>query len=104
MVSYPKYKRPNISETKTGPIQVYGVNSYRGLIKKYNEDRVSIILNITKPERPDWPKQLSIFDYMTDIQEANAVISLETTFIFISLKVSYSQEISKELSTMPSHY
>ena len=61
LASYPKYKRPNISEAKTGPIQVYGVNSYRGLVKKYNEDRVSIILNITKPERPDWPKQLSIF-------------------------------------------
>lgn len=61
MSSYPKYKRPNISETKMGAIQVYGVNSYRGLCKKYNEDRVSIILNITKPERPDWPKQLSIF-------------------------------------------
>ena len=40
------------------------MNSYRGLVKKYNEDRVSIILNIAKPQNYTggyWPKNLSIF-------------------------------------------
>ena len=60
LLSYPKYKHPTISQRKTGHIQIYGVNSYRGLCKKYNEDRVSIFLNIKKHHH-NYPKHLSIF-------------------------------------------
>ena len=60
LLSYPKYKHPSISERRLGHIQIFGVNSYRGLCKKYNEDRVSIILNIPK-RYPNYPKHLSIF-------------------------------------------
>ena len=63
-LSYPKYKKPNISNTSFGGIKMYGVNSYRGLVKSYNEDRVSIILNLPKPQNFQgayWPKNCSIF-------------------------------------------
>lgn len=42
---------------------MYGVNSYKGLVKNYNEDRVSIVLNIKKPKdyAGYWPENLSIF-------------------------------------------
>lgn len=32
-----------------GIISTYAANTHQGLIRNYNEDRVSIILNITKP-------------------------------------------------------
>ena len=50
LLSYPKYKKPSCSTSSIGLIRMFGVNSYRGLIKKYNEDRVSIVLNIPKPQ------------------------------------------------------
>ena len=62
--SFPKYRKPTISSSQNGPVKAYGVNSYRGLVKKYNEDRVSIILNIAKPQNYSgnyWPQNLSIF-------------------------------------------
>ena len=30
---------------------VYGVNTYKGIIRNYNEDRVSIIVNAKKPKK-----------------------------------------------------
>lgn len=41
------------------PIYSYAVNTYQGIIRNYNEDRVSIVLNISKPENyhgKTWPK------------------------------------------------
>lgn len=64
LTSFPKYKKASCSSVSNGSIKSYGVNSYRGLVKKYNEDRVSIILNIAKPQNYTggyWPKNLSIF-------------------------------------------
>ena len=52
------------SSSSNGSVKPYGVNSYRGLVKKYNEDRMSIILNIARPQNFTggyWPKNLSIF-------------------------------------------
>lgn len=62
LVSYPKYKRPSYSSSPKGVIRMYGVNSYKGLVKNYNEDRVSIVLNIKKPKdyAGYWPENLSI--------------------------------------------
>lgn len=62
--SFPKYRKPTISLSQNGLVKAYGVNSYRGLVKKHNEDRVSIILNIAKPQNYSgnyWPQSLSIF-------------------------------------------
>ena len=42
-----------------GNIKGYGANTYRGLVRNYNEDRVSIIINMAKPEnytKKNWPK------------------------------------------------
>lgn len=46
--------KPQIEETrvmtkKNGFIGGYSANTFHGLVRNYNEDRVSIILNITKP-------------------------------------------------------
>lgn len=53
--------RPSrISTKQNGIISSYAVNTNRGLVKKYNEDRISIILNIKQPRNYDkaqkWPK------------------------------------------------
>ena len=43
----------------------YAANTFHGLIKDFNEDRVSIIMNITKPNhKGKWPKcsYFAVFD------------------------------------------
>lgn len=55
---------PNFESTKTsvkrnGIVSAYAANTHQGIVRNYNEDRVSIILNIVKPpSRKDevWPK------------------------------------------------
>ena len=55
---------PNFDSTKTsvkrnGVVSAYAANTHQGIVRNYNEDRVSIILNIVKPpSRKDeiWPK------------------------------------------------
>jgi protein phosphatase 2C family protein 2/3 len=37
-----------MSNKKNGNITAYAVNSNQGILRKYNEDRVSIILNVNK--------------------------------------------------------
>lgn len=47
------------STRKNGIVKAYAANTNRGIIRNYNEDRVSIILNILKPHSrkgEDWPK------------------------------------------------
>ena len=54
----------NFEESKTsrknmGVIKSYGVNTYQGIVRNYNEDRVSIIINMNKPKdfiKGKWPK------------------------------------------------
>ena len=44
---------------KNGLVKAYAANTHHGLYRNYNEDRVSIILSIAKPnykEIPNWPK------------------------------------------------
>ena len=38
------------STKKAGKIKSFAANTHQGLIRNYNEDRVSIILNIMKPQ------------------------------------------------------
>jgi protein phosphatase 2C family protein 2/3 len=48
-----------------GIVKAYSANTYQGLVRNYNEDRVSIILNISKPEHEgNWPKcsYFGVFD------------------------------------------
>lgn len=49
------------SQKKCGIIKSYAANTNQGIIRDYNEDRVSIILNILKPKNKanleiDWPQ------------------------------------------------
>jgi hypothetical protein len=48
------------SQKKCGLIKSYAANTNQGIIREYNEDRVSIILNILKPKSKahltiEWP-------------------------------------------------
>jgi protein phosphatase 2C family protein 2/3 len=49
------------SQKKCGLIKSYAANTNQGIIREYNEDRVSIILNILKPKSKahlniEWPQ------------------------------------------------
>ena len=42
-----------------GFIHAYTANTYQGLVRNYNEDRVSIIINMAEPKnysKEYWPK------------------------------------------------
>ncbi|CAD8125690.1 unnamed protein product [Paramecium sonneborni] len=55
----PNYEPTKCSSVKNGIIKAYAANTNQGLVREYNEDRVSIILNIIKPqsrENEPWPK------------------------------------------------
>ena len=53
------YDKSKTSKKKMGIVKSYGVNTYQGLVRSYNEDRVSIIINMNKPKnwtKKIWPK------------------------------------------------
>ena len=61
------YEDAKYSTKSYGSIISYGVNTNQGQVRNYNEDRVSIILNVIKPpsrKNEDWPKVsfFGIFD------------------------------------------
>ena len=58
-----------VSTKSYGPIKAYAANTNQGIARDYNEDRVSIIINISQPENKNkeninWPKAsyFSVFD------------------------------------------
>lgn len=51
--------RSKCSTRRNGVVKAYSANTNKGIIRNYNEDRVSIILNILKPSSrkgENWPK------------------------------------------------
>ncbi|CAD8178547.1 unnamed protein product [Paramecium octaurelia] len=55
----PNYEPTKCSSVQNGLVKAYAANTHQGLIRNYNEDRVSIILNILKPQtriNENWPK------------------------------------------------
>lgn len=55
----PNYESTKCSYKRNGIVRAYAANTNQGLVRNYNEDRVSIILNIVKPEsrqQENWPK------------------------------------------------
>lgn len=65
----PHFERTKCSYKKNGVIRAYAANTNQGLVRKYNEDRVSIILNISRPtghpmKEKEWPScsYFGIFD------------------------------------------
>ncbi|CAD8197002.1 unnamed protein product [Paramecium octaurelia] len=58
-VVLPNYEPTKCSQNNNGLIKAYAANTNQGIIRTYNEDRVSIILNIIKPQHrasETWPK------------------------------------------------
>jgi protein phosphatase 2C family protein 2/3 len=60
----PNYEVTRYSERIHGVVKGFAVCTNQGLVRNYNEDRVSIVLNILKPSNKDlndyWPN-CSIF-------------------------------------------
>ena len=55
----PNHEPTKCSLKRNGIVRAYAANTNQGLVRTYNEDRVSIILNIVKPENrknETWPK------------------------------------------------
>lgn len=55
----PNHEATKCSMKRNGIVRAYAANTNQGLVRNYNEDRVSIILNIVKPEHrqhEEWPK------------------------------------------------
>ena len=46
----PNHEPTKCSLRRNGIVRAYAANTNQGLVRGYNEDRVSIILNIVKPE------------------------------------------------------
>ena len=61
-VNFPNYDNTKCSIKSLPNFRAYAANTYQGIIRNYNEDRVAIILNISKPNdfEGNWPK-CSIF-------------------------------------------
>lgn len=64
---YNFYDEAKFSSKSYGAVVSYGVNTNQGIVRNYNEDRVSIILNVIKPpsrKNEEWPKVsfFGIFD------------------------------------------
>ena len=56
---FSSYEDSKTSKKKMGYIKSYAVNTYQGLVRSYNEDRVSIIVNMSKPRgyyKKIWPR------------------------------------------------
>ena len=57
--NYPNLDKVKISHKNFGIIEAYSAITTEGIVRNYNEDRVSIILNVPKPtnyNKNDWPK------------------------------------------------
>ena len=49
-IMIPNYESTKCSYKRNGIVRAYAANTNQGLVRSYNEDRVSIILNIVKPD------------------------------------------------------
>jgi protein phosphatase 2C family protein 2/3 len=58
-IEYPDYRNPLVfTACKDSKIKCYSVNSYKGTVRSYNEDRYKIIHKVLKPESrgdENWP-------------------------------------------------
>ena len=60
LIKFINHDSTKLSTKKNGLIKSYAANTNQGILRDYNEDRVSIILNLAKPEnkktKNSWPK------------------------------------------------
>ena len=62
---YDKYDLPKFSNKQIGPLKSYSYNTYQGLYKDYNEDKVSLLSLLKKPTTSKlkaWTKISSYFE------------------------------------------
>ena len=58
-IPFNNFEQSKISSKAMGVTRANGANTYQGLVRNYNEDRVSIIINMNKPPNYNknyWPK------------------------------------------------
>ena len=58
-INFNNFESSKTSSKQMGIIRAYGANTYQGLVRNYNEDRVSIIINMARPKnylKKYWPK------------------------------------------------
>ena len=58
-INFTNFEPSKTSSKTMGMVKAYGANTYQGLVRNYNEDRVSIIINMAKPhnyQKKYWPK------------------------------------------------
>ena len=65
--TYPNYGKCVCSQKMQGLMKSYAYNSYKGIVKDYNEDRVVVVSQIQKPQKTihrTWPKMsyFGVFD------------------------------------------
>ena len=65
--TYPDYGKCICSQKMQGLMKSYAYNSYKGIVKDYNEDRVAVVSQIQKPQKTihrTWPKMsyFAVFD------------------------------------------
>ena len=65
--TYPDYGKCVCSQKMQGLMKSYAYNSYKGIVKNYNEDRVIVVSQIQKPQKTihrTWPKMsyFAVFD------------------------------------------
>ena len=67
--SFENYSKSKVSSRDFGIIKAYAVNTNQGIVRDYNEDRVSIVINMVKPDNCniddlEWPRisYFGIFD------------------------------------------
>jgi protein phosphatase PTC2/3 len=61
------YYAAKFASKKNGVVATYAANTHAGMVRNYNEDRVSIILNIIQPKQRNcevWPRSsyFAIYD------------------------------------------
>ena len=66
-VQLPNFESTKYSVKENGVVKAYAANTNQGIVRDYNEDRVSIVLNMQKPPQKKcdrWPKCsfFAIFD------------------------------------------
>jgi len=91
---FENYDQSKTSKKTMGSIKSYGVNTYQGIVRNYNEDRVSIIINMNKPKNflKKWPK-ISFFGMM-DMGGKGVLNFSEIIYTNIYAKMIIFQKIS----------
>lgn len=75
-LQFNNFDHSKTSSKPMGIIKGYGANTYQGLVRNYNEDRVSIIINMNKPKIiiRKYGQKHHFLVYMMVMEEINVLI------------------------------